>query len=339
MRRLAWLAGAWICAALPILGLADPAICGSVGDPDSDQVIIWILAISLIVYGTGLTRALIRSPARWPIAKWRVGCFLAALAVTAFALLSPLDGLADRFLAGHMGQHLLLILGVAPLIAISDAHLTLLWMFPLAMRRRLGLAIGRIPGIKRAARTPAAAWLTCGLFAVTLALWHVPAAYDWALSHPGGHAVEHLTLIATAVAFWRMVITGGRHRLSPGMAVMMVSLIGIQGALMGAIISFAPHPLYAAYAGNGLDDQALAGVMMCIPASLIYLASTIWALARMLRTKPPRRQAAMAAASFVNDADRHPSSARVLSRLAAGSDSWPLPENVAGPTPRSGLER
>jgi cytochrome c oxidase assembly factor CtaG len=72
------------------------------------------------------------------------------------------------------------------------------------------------------------------------------------------------------------------------MAVMMVSLVGLQGAFMGAIISFAQHPLYAAYAGNSLNDQALAGVMMCIPASLIYLLSSIWALARMLQNKPAR---------------------------------------------------
>ena len=49
-----------------------------------------------------------------------------------------------------------------------------------------------------------------------------------------------------------MVVTSGRRRLSLGMAVMMVSLVGVQGAFMGAIISFAPHPLYAAYAGNPL---------------------------------------------------------------------------------------
>jgi putative membrane protein len=89
-----------------------------------------------------------------------------------------------------------------------------------------------------------------------------------------------------------MIVTSGRRRLSPGMAVMMVSLIGVQGAFMGAVISFAQHPLYTAYAGNSLNDQALAGVMMCVPASLIYVASSIWALTRMLRAKPVRSQRA-----------------------------------------------
>lgn len=218
----------------------------------------------------------------------RVASFFGAIAILVIALLSPLDALSEKYFAAHMTQHLLLVVVVAPLLAISDAHLILLRVLPLWSRRRVGSAIGKTPGIKQAAHMPIAAWLACGAFVVTLAFWHVPAAYDWALDHPWAHAIEHITLLLTAVAFWRMVVTSGKRRLSPGIAVVMVSLVGIQGAFMGAIISFASHPLYAAYAGNGLSDQALAGVMMCIPASFIYLGSTIWALSRMLRSTPRR---------------------------------------------------
>ena len=112
------------------------------------------------------------------------------------------------------------MLVASPLLAVSDAHLIFLRVLPLAPRRRVGLTIGRIPGMKQTAHMPVAAWLACGSFVVALAFWHLPAAYDWALRHPWGHALEHLTLIATAVAFWRMIVTSGRRRLSPGMAVM-----------------------------------------------------------------------------------------------------------------------
>jgi putative membrane protein len=241
------------------------------------------LIVLVLAYAVGLARALARAPGRWPVARRRVACFFGAIAVLAVALLSPIDALADAFFAVHMGQHLLLMLVAAPLLAASDAHLILLRILPLASRRRVGLAISRIPGMKQAAHMPVAAWLACGAFVVALGFWHIPAAYDWALRHRWGHVLEHLTLIISAIAFWRMIVTSGRRRLSPGMAVMMVSLVGLQGAFMGAIISFAQHPLYDVYAGNSLDDQSLAGVMMCIPASLIYLASSIWALARILR--------------------------------------------------------
>ena len=256
----------------------------------NDRLVETILIVLVLAFSVGLARAMAPSAGRWPIAQWRIACFFAAIAVLAIALLSPIDALAEVFFSVHMGQHLLLMLVAAPLLAVSDAHLVILRLLPLSPRRRFGQAIGRVPGVKRASHTPVAAWVACGAFAAAFGLWHMPAAYDWALRHPWGHALEHLTLIVTAVAFWRMIVTSGRRRLSPGMAVMMVSLIGVQGAFMGAVISFAQHPLYAAYAGNSLNDQALAGVMMCVPASLIYVASSIWALARMLRNKPARGQ-------------------------------------------------
>ena len=254
----------------------------------SDRLIAAIVVVAVVVYGIGLARALARGPVRWPVAKWRVAAFALTIAVVIVALLSPLDALADQYFAAHMGQHLLLVLVAAPLLALSDAHLIMLRAFPLETRRRIGAAIGRLPGVKQSAYKPMAPWIACAAFAATLGFWHIPAAYDWALDHPWAHALEHVTLLITSVVFWRMVVTSGRRRLSPGMAVIIVSLVGIQGAFMGAVISFASHPLYAAYAANSLNDQALAGVMMCIPASFIYLGSTAWTLARMLRNVPGR---------------------------------------------------
>ena len=181
-----------------------------------------------------------------------------------------------------MLQHLLLMLGAAPLLALSDAHLVLLRALPLPARRRLGRAVADVPGVRQAARQQAAAWLAAAIFVGTLWFWHIPAAYDWALDTPLIHSCEHLMLLGAAMFFWRVIVTSGNRRLSPGMAVLLVSLVGIQGAFLSALIMFAPHGLYRAYASNPLDDQVLAGVLMCIPASFVYLGSTIWALSRML---------------------------------------------------------
>jgi putative membrane protein len=293
MRRLVALAPLWCGVSWTSVASAHLVAGGdapNAGGPSSDRLVETILIVTVLAYSVGLARALARSPGRWPVAKWRVASFFGAITVLALALLSPIDELADVFFAVHMGQHLLLMLVAAPLLAVSDAHLIFLRFLPLAPRRRFGLAISHIPGMRQASYMSVTAWLACGAFVVALGFWHIPAAYDWALSHPWGHALEHLTLIITAIAFWRMILTSGRRRLSLGMVVIMASLVGLQGAFMGAIISFAQHPLYAAYAGNSLNDQALAGVMMCIPASLIYLVSSIWALARMLQNKSARGQ-------------------------------------------------
>jgi cytochrome c oxidase assembly factor CtaG len=266
---------------------ATPAFAGS-ADPSiwvqwfGDPVVEGLLGLLLAVYLMGLAEMLSREHQKWPVGKMRVAAFVGAVAVIGVALLSPIDALSDELFSVHMLQHLLLILGAAPLLAFSNAHLVMLRAFPVAGRRSLGRAVASIPGVRQAAHKHATAWIAAACFVCTMWFWHIPAAYDWALDNEAVHVGEHLTLLAAATFFWRVIITSGDRRLSPAMAVILVSLVGIQGALLSALITFAPHSLYGAYAGNPLDDQVLAGVLMCIPASFVYLGSTIWALWRML---------------------------------------------------------
>jgi putative membrane protein len=248
----------------------------------ADPAVAIILAAATVLYLGGLARMLSRPAGRSPVSKWRVVSFAGALGVIGLALLSPIDAFAEEFFAVHMAQHLLLVLVAAPLIAFSNAQLVYLWLWPLHARRWIGRTVAGIPGVKLAARAKATAWVVCAAFIGSLWFWHAPATYDWALANKWGHASEHLVLLATSTAFWRVVVTSGERRLSPGMMILMVSLVGLQGSFLAALITFAPRPLYAAYAANSIDDQALGGVLMCIPASFLYLGSTIWALSRML---------------------------------------------------------
>ena len=248
----------------------------------TDPAVAIILLVATALYLGGLARMLSRPAGRWPVSKWRVISFASALGVIGIALLSPIDAFAEKLFSVHMAQHLLLVLVAAPLIAVSNAHLVYLWLLPLHARRWMGRAIIGIPGVKYAAHANVTAWVVCAAFIGSLWFWHAPATYDWALANKWGHASEHLVLLATSTAFWRVVVTSGERRLSPGMMILMVSLVGIQGSFLAALITFAPRPLYAAYAANPIDDQALGGVLMCIPASFLYLGSSIWALWRML---------------------------------------------------------
>ena len=268
-------------------GAATPAFAGTGGAPQwgewfADPLIELLLTVLVLWYLLGLERMLSREPQKWPVSRSRVAAFFGAMLVIGVALLSPIDAFADKLFSVHMLQHLLLMLGAAPLLAFSDAHLVLLRALPVAQRRRLGRVVASIPGVKQAAHKEVAAWLAAAVFVVTLWFWHIPSAYDWALGNAFVHSCEHLMLLGAATFFWRVIVTSGNRRLSPGMAVLLVSLVGIQGAFLSALIMFAPQGLYRAYAGNPLDDQVLAGVLMCIPASFVYLGSTVWALSRML---------------------------------------------------------
>lgn len=82
-------------------------------------LIVSTLLLTGLAYLGGLARARLSTPPRWPVARWRIACFAAEIALVALALLSPLDTLSETYFS-------------APLFAVSDAHLVFLRMFPLA---------------------------------------------------------------------------------------------------------------------------------------------------------------------------------------------------------------
>lgn len=254
---------------------------------------------SLMVGSAGLQAVgLCRLRNRAAIAPdWRVLAYAAALLTLAMALFSPLDALAERSFAWHMLQHLALMLVAAPLLAVSNAHFVALFALPRAWRSPVGHVVGLAPGAGAGARHRAAPWLAALAFSLGLWLWHAPALYEAALHASALHAAEHLVFLFTAALFWRMVATAGDRRLGAGAAVVLVTLVGLQGNLMAALITLAPTPLYPSYAGAGLLDQQCAGLLMWIPAALVYLASTVFALARLMRGPPPRQRPSQAEAA------------------------------------------
>lgn len=265
----------------PLAVAASPSLwTGWFDDPIPTILLVVLLALYvdgfMRVRGGGTT--LLRS-------GLRTGSFFAGFAVAGLTLLSPLDGLGYRLFAAHMAQHLLLIVVVAPLLAYSDAPS--MWRAALPRSVRHGLAGGAtrlaIPEWLIGAR---AAWLTAITFSVTIWFWHVPAAHDAALTYLPLHALEHVTVLLSAALFWRVILTRGKRGVGPGLTAVIVSLVSLQGSLLSAILMFAPAPLCASYASNPLNDQVMAGLLMCIPASFVYAGTTVWALTRMIGIGP-----------------------------------------------------
>lgn len=260
------------------------------GDGDAgwsfDPLVVSLIAVPTVLYIWGLSRA---GRARQAFAPaWRIVCWFAAVAVLWLALLSPLDGLADASFAWHMGQHLALMLVAAPLLAASNAHLVVLHVFAVPWRRRLGRFVGGVPGVRSSGHHRAAPWLAALAFAAGMWLWHAPALYDAALANETVHTFEHLTFLLTAAVFWRMVSSAGDRRLDAGTAIVLVTLTGLQGNLMAALITLAPAPIYAYHGADALSDQQTAGLLMWVPAGLVYLASTGCAIHRLMAA-PGRR--------------------------------------------------
>ena len=111
--------------------------------------------------------------------------------------------------------------------------------------------------------------------AVALWAWHLPALYDAAIENAYLHALEHLSFLATAMAFWAFVLgrSGDLDRLQ---RVGLVFVTALQSSALGALIAFASEPLYRAHLAKtsgltALEDQQLAGAVMWIPPGVVYL--------------------------------------------------------------------
>jgi len=75
--------------------------------------------------------------------------------------------------------------------------------------------------------------------------WHLPVAYDLALSHVGVYWLMQISLLGAALWFWRAVFAPGR---TPVEALTLLIAGFAQMGLLGAILTFAPEALYAAHA-------------------------------------------------------------------------------------------
>ncbi len=233
-----------------------------------------------------------------PNQTWRTRCFGGALTAIAVALVSPLDALSGALASAHMVQHVLLVLVAAPLLALSPLT-SLLRGSPAVLRtatarwrRRLGLSRGSL----RFLRQPVAVWL---LHVGTVWFWHASVPYDAAVRHHPLHVLEHAGFLVTGVLFWRVVM-GARaaDRVSHGLGVMLVFAMAMQSVFLSALLTFARAPWYSAYATSTaawsldpLADQQLAGVIMWIPAGLVYVGAGLTLLVAWIRTSEARELA------------------------------------------------
>jgi cytochrome c oxidase assembly factor CtaG/mono/diheme cytochrome c family protein len=251
------------------------------------------LGLVAFAYGRGV-RTLWRGErgarGRRGVSPQQVAAFAGGLAAAAAALVSPLASLAEELFSAHMTQHLLLILVAAPLLVLGSPALPLLVALPPSWRRRVR-SFARSPVPRTVARSfgnPLAIWF---LQTAVLWGWHAPPLFDAAVSNEALHALEHASMLGSALLFWWVVVPSHRRRrLARGPDVAYVGAAAVQGGALGALLTFAPTPLYPAYAGSlrfgltPLEDQQLAGLIMWVPAFFVYLGAAAALFLGWLRT-------------------------------------------------------
>jgi putative membrane protein len=222
-------------------------------------------AVAALLFVQGVVR--LRRRGRADLVGWdRIALFAAGLAVSVFALLGPLDRLADeKLLLAHMGQHVVIgDLGPALLIAAVRGPL-LVFLLPAPVLAPIARN-ARVRAVLGALLRPRVAF---SLWALNLAVWHVPYLYDAALAHQGLHDFEHLCWTACGILVWTLLVDPGSHRrLSVGGRVALAAALFAAGQILTDVLVFSFTPLYPAYQGayglSALADQQLAGIVMMV---------------------------------------------------------------------------
>lgn len=180
-----------------------------------------------------------------------------AVAALIISFVSPLCALSSALFSARVTHHLILMGAAAPI---------LVWSVPKA----------RLPPIGIAAATLVQTLVLWG--------WHAPVAYSAALANDAIYWIMQISLFCSAVAFWAAV----RRAPFPSAAIGLLFAM-LQMGLLGALLTFAPEPVYAPHllttAQWGLsphDDQQLGGMIMWAPAAGLYLAAALALLWRSI---------------------------------------------------------
>ncbi|HEY7385875.1 MAG TPA: cytochrome c oxidase assembly protein [Beijerinckiaceae bacterium] len=246
-----------------------------------DAWIVVPLAASVALYAVGITRLWRRAGIGRGVRLWQAACFAAAWLLLVAALVAPLHWLGERLFTAHMVEHEILMVLAAPLLVVARPIGAILWALPTTWRRASGAA---------AQRRPLAAvwrWLTDPLVAtilhgVALWMWHIPVLYEAALASGRLHWLQHVSFFATALLFWWSLLRGRARERGYGAAVIYLFATSLHSGFLGILLALARQPLYPAQTGAAfqwgltpLEDQQLAGLIMWVPAGLVYAAAAL----------------------------------------------------------------
>jgi putative membrane protein len=252
------------------------------------------LALTGWLYARGLRRLWREAGVGHGVRMWEAWSYAGGWASLVVALVSPIHPWGRVLFSAHMTQHEILMLISAPLLVLGRPILVFLKALPAPTARGLA-GLSNTGGWRmtwRAISNPFAAWLGHGLI---LWLWHVPALFQATLDDELVHTLQHASFLFSAILFW-WAVTHGRGRASAyGLAVLYMFTTALHSGLLGLLITFARTVWYPAYSDTTrawgltpLEDQQLGGLIMWIPAGLVYVVAGLAFFAGWLRESERR---------------------------------------------------
>ncbi len=259
-----------------------------------DPLIVACLAASAIVYTAGLRRLWRESGTGRGISRTQAAAFAGGWFSMFIALVSPLHPWGEVLFSAHMTQHEILMLIAAPLFVLGRPFIAAMWAVP--RRRRKSVAdVINLPSVKRPwaiVSNAAAAWV---IHAVALWVWHIPALFQATLHSNAVHTLQHASFFLSALLFWWAILYGKRGLASYGAGVLYLFTTSIQSGLLGVFLTLTGrvwYPEYARYTAawglTPIEDQQLGGLIMWVPAGLVYIAAALIMFAGWMRESENR---------------------------------------------------
>ncbi len=237
--------------------------------PDSWAWLVAFVAAGIYGWACGFGRNL------------RSAAFLAAVLSFLFATVSPIAVLADGYLfSAHIAQHLFLLLLIPPLLIFS--------LPPDGVARALARPAPRFVQ-DTFGRAPISWMLGLGI----MWLWHIPALCTASVTSTPVYVAQCMTLLLAGLAFyWPVMHPLRAERISPPAAIAYLFAGCLACTLLGVLLTFAPvsacpvymHPadslgvlplLRDQWQLTHAADQQIGGLMMWVPACLIYLVAIL----------------------------------------------------------------
>ena len=291
------------------------------------------LLASAVLFVLGTAHLWRKSGKGHGVRYWEAVAFAAGWFSLVIALISPLHAWGRVLFSAHMTQHEVLMLIAAPLLVLGRPLIAVTWALPITWSRRASV-IAKTNWLNSAWRfvtIPFVAWL---VHAIALWAWHIPKLFDAVLKFETMHTLQHLSFFLSALLFWWALIHGRQGLMGYGAAVLYVFTTSLHSGLLGAVITFSRAIWFPSYLGlteswglTPLEDQQLGGLIMWIPASLVYIFSGLALFAGWLRESEAqvmRQERAMAKTTGIADV----SSANAL----AGTPSIRAPSRFADET-------
>ena len=225
------------------------------------------------------------------IPGWRLSSFLAGLLAIFVAVSSPLDTYSETLLFMHMAQHFVLMSLAPPLIVLGCPFVPMLRGLPRPIVRRIGGPILRSSlahSLQNLFSRLPFAWLAMN---ITYVGWHIPKAYEFALSSENWHNFEHFCFFATSLIFWWPIVQPwpARRRVNSWMIIPYLLTSDLINTGLSAFLCFSGRLLYPSYGVverpfeiDALTDQIAAGAFMWVFGSLVFLVPAIYLTTQFL---------------------------------------------------------